>query len=113
LAENQQPTWGELMNRDEFEQLFRKPASRIAGETQGRLIMGPWYVWVWRGICKLASYPAAWIVALLTALAMLGGCSTLPSVQSCRVAKYERQGDVWSAELRDCRVMQAPLPVGL
>lgn len=66
------------MNREEFEQLFRKPASWVAGETQGRLVLAPWYIWIWRGVCKVLSYPAAWIVAALTALAMLGVCANGP-----------------------------------
>lgn len=53
--------------------------ARFSGWALGALVLAPWYVWVWRGVCKVLSYPAAWIVALLTALALLSGCAgTLP-----------------------------------
>ena len=40
-------------------------------------------------------------------LLFLSGCAQLPSVGACRVAKYERVGDIWRAELSECRVIQS------
>lgn len=89
------------MNKSEFEAIFTGPQR-----------------WQQVGLYFLSRFAITWAgralfsVVVIIAFA-LSGCAQLPSVQSCRIAKYERQGDVWSAELRDCRVMQAPLPVGL
>jgi hypothetical protein len=51
-------------------------------------------------------------LAMLAAFA-LSGCSSIPSVQACKIFKYERDGQEWSLEAKECRVMQAPIPVGL
>lgn len=55
------------MNRHDLERWCsgRNLRDWLAGEIMGRLLIGPWYVWVWRGVCKVASYPASWIVAVL------------------------------------------------
>jgi hypothetical protein len=46
------------------------------------------------------------IIAAVLAVA-LSGCAGLPSVGACRTAEYKRVGDLWSARLDDCRVIQS------
>jgi hypothetical protein len=52
------------------------------------------------------------IIAVVMVLA-LSGCAGLPSVGACRVAEYKRVGDMWSARLEDCRVIQSGGAAGL
>jgi len=89
------------MTKQEFEQIFQKP-----------LVLNRVGLFLLRQFVLSCTGRAVMALAMLAAFA-LSGCSSIPSVQACRVAKYERVGDTWNAELRDCRVMQAPLPVGL
>jgi len=58
--------------------IFHEWRARLSGWVMGTLVLAPWYVWVWRGVCKLLSWPAAGIVAVLTLLAALGGCMSVP-----------------------------------
>jgi hypothetical protein len=46
------------------------------------------------------------IIAVVLVIS-LAGCAGLPSVGACRVAEYKRVGDLWSASLEDCRVIQS------
>lgn len=89
------------MNRSEFEALFTGPQR-----------------WQQVGLYFLSRFAITWAgkalfsVVVIIAFA-LSGCAQLPSVQACKIFKYERDGQEWSLEAKECRVMQAPLPVGL
>jgi hypothetical protein len=52
------------------------------------------------------------LIAVLLAVS-LAGCAGLPSVGACRITEYKRVGDLWSARLDDCRVIQSGGASGL
>ena len=52
------------------------------------------------------------IIAVVLCLS-LAGCAVLPSVGACRIAEYKRVGDLWSAHLDDCRVIQSGGAAGI
>ena len=82
----------------------------IAGEIMGRLLIGPWYVWLWRMLCK----PASWIAAgILAVLMLFVGCANGP-LSSCDevVIEHHRKGGKISGKATwdDCRPLQPSLP---